>query len=106
MYFSTLATSFQQDTVLADIQGKHALISPMSYAVQAEPEIMANKASRLFLININVSRNFLEPSLDPISRALARSARGQSGGLAKARLNLSEFAELQTDLARTSPTLG
>jgi hypothetical protein len=40
---------------------------------------------------------------DPIS---PRSARGQSGGLAKARPNLSEFAELQTDLAQTSPTLG
>ncbi|KAJ7315419.1 hypothetical protein DFH08DRAFT_820673 [Mycena albidolilacea] len=40
------------------------------------------------------------------SRALARSARGCRGGLAKARLNLSEFAELQTDLARSSPTLG
>ncbi|KAJ7809957.1 hypothetical protein B0H14DRAFT_3480996 [Mycena olivaceomarginata] len=49
---------------------------------------------------------FLEPSLDPISRALARSVRGQSGGLAKARPNLSESAELQTDLARTSPKLG
>ncbi|KAJ7804726.1 hypothetical protein B0H14DRAFT_2612056 [Mycena olivaceomarginata] len=49
---------------------------------------------------------FLEPSLDPISRALARSVRGRSGGLAKARPNLSESAELQTDLARTSPKLG
>jgi hypothetical protein len=36
----------------------------------------------------------------PISRALARSAGGRSGGLAKARPNLGESAELQTDVAQ------
>ncbi|KAJ7810578.1 hypothetical protein B0H14DRAFT_3480443 [Mycena olivaceomarginata] len=53
-----------------------------------------------------VTHIFLEPSLDPISRALARSAQGRSGGLAKATPSLSESPVLQTDLARTSPKLG